>query len=81
MRHFAFFPQFRLMLHDSAPVTATCCGIYTLYQRKGAHPVYPKSRICIKKAPISMVLETELDCLYYIHAFTIEIKNKTVIIE
>ncbi len=35
----------------------------------------------MKKAPISAILETELDCLYYIHVFTVEIRNKTAIIE
>ncbi len=35
----------------------------------------------MKKAPISTVLETEPDCLYYIHVFTIEIENKIAIIE
>ncbi len=30
----------------------------------------------MKKAPISAILETELDCLYYIHVFTVELGIK-----
>ncbi len=35
----------------------------------------------MKKAPISTVLEIELDCLYYIHVFLLKIKNNISIIE
>ncbi len=35
----------------------------------------------MKKAPISTILETELECLFYIHFMLLKIKNKIFIIE